>query len=529
MPFTFLGPDVTDYDVDLVRLGVVSGAVTIPAPYTEVLVSLWQRNSPVRSQMVGSGPFQITDVASGTYTVSFGSGERNDLRDEWWSGSRDRRSASTIVVSPGQTVTGIDAVMEIAPDITGEIRRTGFDSQNTLVSGISVSILKETPADSGNFEIYETQYTPITAAYTVPNVEPGRYIVRANEDKSRFLRTTYWPGTQYLAEAGIITIGDDEAANVTADITMAGRTVDVVDRVSGEDRYSTAVAATRKGFADTDAPISVAYIASGQNYPDALSAGPAAVHQNGALLLVLPTSIPSAVEAELQRLKPQKIVIVGGVLAVGSAVEQQLRNLDHAPDVIRLEGESRYETSRMVASYAWATSPVAFLATGGNFPDALSAGPAAATVDAPLILIDGTATEIDEPTAALLTRLRTGETVVVGGPNVVTDALFDDLFTYAPSVTRISGGSRYETASSVVLAYFTDSALAFVATGENFPDALAGGALAGRVGAPLYLTPQNCLLTEVYVDLFYIDTRELYLLGGSAALSAAIEVPELCE
>ena len=90
-----------------------------------------------------------------------------------------------------------------------------------------------------------------------------------------------------------------------------------VTRLFGPDRYGTAAAISQATFA---ANVPVVYIATGQNYPDALAAGPAAGAGNGPVLLVTQSSIPAVVATELTRLKPHRIVILGGPAVVSDGV-----------------------------------------------------------------------------------------------------------------------------------------------------------------------------------------------------------------
>ena len=96
-----------------------------------------------------------------------------------------------------------------------------------------------------------------------------------------------------------------------------------VSRISGNNRYATAVEVSKKAF-PKGAP--VAYVVSGAQFADALSVGPLAGTQ-GPILLTERDSLPPVTVKELQRLKPKEIVIVGGPAAVSVAVENQLKKL----------------------------------------------------------------------------------------------------------------------------------------------------------------------------------------------------------
>ena len=107
-----------------------------------------------------------------------------------------------------------------------------------------------------------------------------------------------------------------------------------------------------------------------------------------------------------------------------------------------------------VASRASAPSatPVVYVATGENFPDALGAGPAAAIVKGPILLVSQNS--IPGETAAELTRLSPDKIVIVGGTAVVSPSVESALAAYAGTVERIAGANRYDTAAKLSAATF---------------------------------------------------------------------------
>ena len=292
----------------------------------------------------------------------------------------------------------------------------------------------------------------------------------------------------------------------------------VVDRVAGANRYEVAVNIS-KAANPTTAP--VVYVANGENYPDALSAGPAAAFEGGPLLLVKPGELPSVVAAEIDRLNPAKIVVVGGVASVSAPVFTSLQAL--AGETVRITGADRYEASRNVAEYAFggADVPLVYLATGEKFPDALAAGGAAGSQDAPVVLVRGGATDLDSGTVELLDALGTTDTRVLGGEASVSPGVFADIAALSTAV-RLGGADRYEAARAINTDAFDTAEGAFVTTGLNFPDALAGSAWAAAAGSPLYAVPGNCVPVGVLADLETLDVATITLLGGEASLTPAV-------
>src|SRR5690606_6120482 len=128
---------------------------------------------------------------------------------------------------------------------------------------------------------------------------------------------------------------------------------------------------------------------TGTNFPDALSAGAAAAREGGPVLLVGQSSIHGSVYGELARLKPQRIVVVGGPLSIPDSVLDLLRA--YSPSVTRVSGDDRYAVSRelLKTQYTAGAIPDLYIATGAGFPDALGAGYAAGYRKVPVLLVDG--------------------------------------------------------------------------------------------------------------------------------------------
>lgn len=289
------------------------------------------------------------------------------------------------------------------------------------------------------------------------------------------------------------------------------------ERVAGSNRFETANAIAAKYFPNTTETV---YVANGLNFPDALSAGPAAARASSPLLLTMPDSLPASVEAQLRRLQPKTINVVGGPDVVSSAVEAQLERI--AP-VTRLEGRNRYTTAEDV-SRKWSTSGTVYIAFGGNFPDALSGGSGAAGEGAPLLL-----SQRDSMLPSTITRLRElnpKKVVLVGGTDVLTTNVARQVgeTLTGEEIVRADGTNRYDTSAKIIENVTGKPAdkitTAFLATGLNFPDALAGVPAAKVVGAPLALSLPRCLPNSVKTEFDKLPKLDTVVrLGGSDVIA----------
>ena len=337
---------------------------------------------------------------------------------------------------------------------------------------------------------------------------------------------TYVPTVSDLGRKITVTVTGSRSGSYPASKTSAptsavvGNTVS--NRLAGDDRYATAVAISKAGF---DPGVPVVYVASGSNFPDALAAAPAAALLGGPLLLTAPDKLPSVVAAELTRLAPARIVLVGGTSVVATRV---LKSLDAIAPTERVAGDTRYETSRDVVRSAFTSANVAYLATGLNFPDALTAGAAAARLDGPVILVDGRSARAEVATITLLRELGVTTVRIAGSFNAVSEGIAESLENEGFTVQRVAGDDRYATAVAVNKQVFDSASTIYLALGTNFPDALAGAALAGAKGAPLFITAGNCIPRAIDLGMTALQPDRVVLLGSTGALTQDVARFQRC-
>ncbi|MGD8195279.1 fibronectin type III domain-containing protein [Herbiconiux sp. P18] len=327
------------------------------------------------------------------------------------------------------------------------------------------------------------------------------------------------PATAYTVTVAAVNSAGTGPATESAAVTTPTAGKPTTTRVSGADRYAAAVNVSGQAY-PSGAP--VVYVVTGAGYPDALSAGPAAAKEGGPLLLTPNTTLLPEVKAEIQRLAPQKIVVVGGVNSVSAGVFTQLKALQS--NTVRLGGADRYEASRNVAQYAFGAggATAAYVATGANFPDALSAGAAAATAGGPVVLVNGGASSVDSPTAALFASLKTTSITIAGGPASVSTGVEASLKSLG-SVVRRGGADRFEASANINANAFGSTDQAFLVTGLNFPDALSGSAWAGHVDAPVYLSRQDCVPGVALDAMAQQGVTKVTLIGGPNSLGQAVK------
>jgi len=284
-------------------------------------------------------------------------------------------------------------------------------------------------------------------------------------------------------------------------------------RLAGDNRYGTAAAISAASF---DPPVDVVYIASGTNYPDALAAGSAAARDEAPILLVKSDGIGPETSAELDRLQPAEITLLGGPAAVSAAVETQLAAWG---DVTRIQGEDRYATAAEISNRTWDSASTVFIASGATFADALSAGPAGAKLDSPLLLTKQGV--LPEVTRLELQRLTPSQVYILGGTSAVSAGVEQAIKTASGgTVTRLSGADRYATSVAVARQFWSTMPAMFFATGLAFPDAVAGTPAAAVNDAPIVLTKTTCMPKTVAALKAEKSPGTVAILGGTSAIAA---------
>jgi len=196
------------------------------------------------------------------------------------------------------------------------------------------------------------------------------------------------------------------------------------------------------------------------------------------------------------------------------------------PDIVRLSGGDRYATAAAISRSTFVPHvPFLFVATGLGFPDALAGGAVAAQAGVPLLLVSPSS--IPAATLNEIKRVKPIDIYVLGGPAVVSDGVLGQLRTLDdPGIgqtVRLAGANRYATAAAIASAAFgANVPTAFISTGANFPDALAGAPASQVFGGPLLLVSQWSTPTATRNALSALKPQRIVILGGTAVVSPTV-------
>ncbi len=463
----------------------------------------------------GKGGAPLQDLPVGDYKVGF-LDDSFGFASQYWSGKSTLSEATVVKVTKGSY-----------EDVSADLVRPIPSLENVSIVASCIESLHGAKPFIPGVEVSFDATVP-------PGAAPAHVVITFNG--ATYLDETYTASESFeqpgdIGGAGeyefVVSLNNEpvQTIHVSLDDSICDTPI-TVDRVAGADRYAVAVNISKAAYPTR---ASTVYVATGANYPDALAAGPAAAHDDAPLLLTDTNSLLPSVAAEIERLQPTKIIIVGGINSVSKTVEAQLKALKSKSAVVRIGGADRYEMGRNLVSYVFEKGSVssAYVVTGANFPDALSAGPAAAVKGGPVVLVNGGASSVDQATKELLKSLGVTSLSIAGGPASVSPGVESSLKSIAPT-SRQGGADRFEASVNINRSAIATSDRAFLATGLKFPDALAASAWAGSVGAPLYVTPPDCVPQATLDAIKAQGVTHVTLLGGVNTLSPAVEALKPC-
>jgi VCBS repeat-containing protein len=502
---------------DVVPAGSISinaGAVSTADRDVTISISITD-DSPVVTQQFGnssSGPWTAAEPlgTERAYTLPIGDGTKTVYGRFVDESNNVRITSDSIVLDTGTPNTAPVANADAYDAVTGE----------TLAVSAPGVLGNDTDAE-GNALLADLVTDPAHGTLALATNGSFTYAPDAGFTGADSFTYRAYDGTAYSNTFSVtITVGD-------APPFIA---------VAGTDRISTAIEASKLAYPDGLDPAGekTVVIATGRNWPDALGGSALAGVVDGPILLTEPGTLPGAVLTEIGRLRATKAIILGGTSAVSTAVESALNaELGTTAGIVtRIAGDNRYETADAVAIEAIdrlgaGYDGTAFVATGGNFPDALAAAPLAAAARWPLFLAHPTS-GLSADTKAAMDGV--GQVLILGGTSAVSTATETYLETTygAGDVDRLAGDNRYDTAAVIATYGVTDASLSWnrvgIATGENYPDALAGGVLQGKVGSVMLLTQSSTLSpeTESALSTHKGDIATVTFFGGLNAVTQAV-------
>lgn len=537
------------YSVGTTSAAIGSGAVTLAASFSEIPSTVntsSASNATIAS--TGTGPGGGTSgsgTASAALTVKADTPPESVLQDAY-----DAQISPVHVLESSATHVPAGYVC---------LSLTGADFNTNAAPSVTVS--------SGNGAASSTTTYQGEAATAAPTVE--FQVSKASTTQGEYTVSGLAVDAATAVGPVTVTVTHGSSASCTHDSESIGSATAFsvaatpVTRVYGATPDATAVAELEHQFdaQGTNCPgragARPVVLATDAHYPDALASAYLA-SSLGTGELLTPTESLSAATANALRVEGiTQVYIVGGPLAVSSAVSQQIESTlayncggttpltSAGPvhiEVTRVAGATQYDTAEWVAEYpapgtvgsldvagayvgtnrtggvgkyndtagngsaapgTSSTLPTAIVATGTSFQDAESASVFSYSDHLPILLT--TPTSLSPQVASVISSLAIKQAIVMGGPLAVSDGVVSSLESLGVSVLRIAGQTATDTAvqladfemgskSAHVGAGWTGNGGVAVARGDYFTDGLAGAVVASGAGRTHTHGPEPLLL-----------------------------------
>lgn len=221
--------------------------------------------------------------------------------------------------------------------------------------------------------------------------------------------------------------------------------------------------------------------------------------------------------SRFKRLCVQNLLLVGMLIASLLTIPTVVQASDVTTK--RLFGNDRYSTSIAISREGWSQSDYAILTSGENYPDALSAAPLAKKYNCPIILTSKYSLSND--IMSELKRLNVKEVFVLGGSGVISNDIDSQLSYVNIKVTRLAGIDRYETSSKIAENLGAHDEI-FIASGEDFADALSAATIASIKNVPILLSPKDNLSRNIVNFINGKSVHKSYVVGDTNSLSQNI-------
>lgn len=342
--------------------------------------------------------------------------------------------------------------------------------------------------------------------------EDDKYTKIAEVSVNEYTDVNAEEATAYYYKVRAIGTNASVFADSKAVAVTSGNEPIVSERVDGKNRYETAISSANMlkqlyGIEKFDNII----VASGESYADALAGSYLAKTKKAPVLLVNKFVEPLVKEYIDKNLNAGGTVyLLGGEGVVSSGFEDSLSGYN----VKRLGGSDRFETNLNILKESGAAKDDILVCSAWAFADSLSA----ASTGRPILLVDDS---LKASQKEYLEELGSRTYHMIGGTTVVSSVIEKELTSYG-TTDRISGANRFATSKAIADKFFpagSDSLI--IASGDDFPDGLTGGAVAIAKQAPIILVNDfNIAGAKMYAEGFGID--KLIIIGGNGAVSDSL-------
>lgn len=410
----------------------------------------------------------------------------------------------TTVVKENSNISG-DKLEGLLSQIKGLDRNGNYSEVNATISNgnTSATFYVNFDGDSSSINIPENIVLN-TGDYTL-NLSVDGYTIKENINLT----------SSYTNVEDIDYNNGPQLRSIDSESTLSSNFS--VKRLSGKNRYATAVEISKSKFTKADNVI----IVNGDSINEVLAASSLAKQLNSPILLTEQNALNSYTSGEINRLGAKNIYIIGSTGKITNAVENGLKSSGKI--VTRIFGSDVYSTAVSVAKHTKAKTDekTLILSSSTSYPDSLSAAALSAAKAYPILYTDKSSIP-----ATTMNYIKSGNftnVIVVGGNATVSDSVLNTLKTAGKTVTRVSGKDRYATSLNIASRYFSSSSIINVATGVTFIDSVAGAPVAGLNNSPVVLVQGNSVSSGLKGYISSSKAKSINIFGGAASVSSNFE------
>lgn len=429
------------------------------------------------------------------------------------------KSLTSVIIPDGIVSIGNDAFAGCTKltsiNIPNSIKTIGIEAFAACTSLTSITIPSSIKSISNNTFTGCTSLVSITIPSSVKTI--GGYALSQCPKLTIYGEADSY--AQTYAKTNNIPFKSIDGNTATTPVSSGNQNINSIKasnitRLSGDNRYKTAVAISQSGWAQSDNVILV----DGNNYPDALVGTSYAYLKNAPILTTPSDKLDSNISAEIARLGAKTVYILGNKTSVSQSVEDEL---SQKYTVVRIAGTGIFDTAVKVGEEIRKTNKfdTVALAAQGGFADALAIAPFSAKNTMPILFSGQDSLRPD--TLQALKDWGIKNVVIVGGTGVISSAVEDTLKGMGITVTRLAGQDRYETALEIIKHFAPSEGYKSISvcTGENYADALTGAVLAAKNNIPLVLVSKDSAKDNItlYINKNTID--KAYIFGGTGVVS----------
>lgn len=321
-------------------------------------------------------------------------------------------------------------------------------------------------------------------------------------------------GLRNIIQKNVIDLGDPGRDSYYGfGLIQYSERLKTIERLSGKNRFQVAVNISKAGWPESSNTV---LLTNYHTFADALASSPLAFKENAPILLTHKDFLTNDTKEEIIRLKPEKVIVIGGIGSISEDVINTLHSYG-IKTIERIGGKDRFEVAYNIAK-KMGTTDTAIIANGFNFSDALAIAPFAARNG--YIILLATKNNIPNSIQMALKEKNINHTIVVGGEASIDNNVYNML----PQRRRINGKDRFEVAKNIITELNQSTAIMYVATGFSFADAMTGSVLAAKENGAILLSSPTKLPQPIQEIVKTKDTKQYKILGGPKSISEDVYI-----